>query len=100
MDLTRLNDKERRDAETEIEILSMLNHANIVSYYNHFLDGETLLIEMEYANGKVLRFPITCIVFFSYSSVYCDWSVFLILQVEWNSPNGQTQYMPQDILTS
>ena len=52
MDLTRLSVKERRDSQNEIDILSLLNHANIVSYYNHFLDGETLLIEMEYANGK------------------------------------------------
>ncbi|XP_071962809.1 serine/threonine-protein kinase Nek9-like isoform X2 [Antedon mediterranea] len=32
----------------------MLNHANIVTYYNHFLDAETLFIEMEYANGGTL----------------------------------------------
>lgn len=52
IDLRRLSEKERRDAQNEIDILAMLNHANIVSYYNHFLDGETLLIEMEYCNGK------------------------------------------------
>ena len=52
MDLRRLTDKERRDAQNEIDILSILNHTKVVSYYNHFLDGETLLIEMEYANGK------------------------------------------------
>ena len=51
IDLQRLSEKERRDSQNEIEILSILNHANIVSYYNHFMDGETLLIEMEYANG-------------------------------------------------
>ncbi|XP_023931133.1 serine/threonine-protein kinase Nek9 [Lingula anatina] len=51
VDLTRLSEKERRDSQNEIDILSLLNHANIVTYYNHFLDGETLLIEMEYANG-------------------------------------------------
>ncbi len=52
VDLRRLSDKERRDAQNEIDILSILNHTNVVSYYNHFLDGETLLIEMEYANGE------------------------------------------------
>ncbi|KAI8488760.1 Serine/threonine-protein kinase Nek9 [Branchiostoma belcheri] len=51
VDLTRLSEKERQESQTEIEILSMLDHPNIVSYYNHFLDGSTLLIEMEYANG-------------------------------------------------
>ena len=55
VDLKRLNEKERRDSQNEIDILSILNHTNIVSYYNHFLDGDTLLIEMEYANGKLLQ---------------------------------------------
>lgn len=52
VDLARLGEKERNDAQNEIDILSILNHSNIVSYYNHFLDGETLLIEMEYADGR------------------------------------------------
>ncbi|ELT98381.1 hypothetical protein CAPTEDRAFT_123865 [Capitella teleta] len=55
VELTKLSEKERRDAQNEIDILSILNHANITSYYNHFLDGEMLLIEMEYANGGTLH---------------------------------------------
>lgn len=51
VNLAQLSDKARRDAQNEIDILSFLNHANIVSYYNHFLDNDTLFIEMEYANG-------------------------------------------------
>ena len=51
VDLKRLGERERKEAMNEIDILSLLNHCNIVSYYNHFLDGENLLIEMEYANG-------------------------------------------------
>ncbi|XP_064621666.1 serine/threonine-protein kinase Nek9-like isoform X2 [Lineus longissimus] len=51
VDLAKLSEKERRDAQTEIDILSLLNHSNVITYYNHFLDGEMLLIEMEYANG-------------------------------------------------
>ena len=47
----RLGEKERRDAMNEIEILSLLNHPNIITYYNNFTDGDTLLIELEYANG-------------------------------------------------
>ncbi|XP_070576685.1 serine/threonine-protein kinase Nek9-like [Ptychodera flava] len=54
VDLTRCSDKERRDSQNEIEILSLLNHANVVCYYNHFLHEDTLLIEMEYANGGTL----------------------------------------------
>jgi len=51
IDLKKLSDKEKRESQNEIDILSMLNHPNVISYYNHFLDGSTLLIEMEYANG-------------------------------------------------
>ncbi|XP_078464797.1 serine/threonine-protein kinase Nek9 isoform X1 [Lampetra planeri] len=54
IDLTRLSDKERRDSQNEIDILSLLEHANIISYYNHFLDGNVLLIELEYCNGGTL----------------------------------------------
>ncbi|XP_078516046.1 serine/threonine-protein kinase Nek9 isoform X1 [Lissotriton helveticus] len=49
--LTRLSEKERRDALNEIVILALLQHENIVAYYNHFLDNSTLLIELEYCNG-------------------------------------------------
>ncbi|XP_069592361.1 serine/threonine-protein kinase Nek9 isoform X1 [Ranitomeya imitator] len=49
--LTRLSEKERRDALNEIVILSLLQHDNIIAYYNHFLDSNTLLIELEYCNG-------------------------------------------------
>ena len=52
INMARLGEKEKRDANNEIEILFLLNHANIITYYNHFMDDNTLLIELEYANGK------------------------------------------------
>lgn len=54
VDLTRLSEKERRDALNEIVILALLHHDNIIAYYNHFMDNTTLLIELEYCNGEVL----------------------------------------------
>ena len=54
VNLSRANEKERADAEKEVEILSLLNHTNIVTYYNHYIDGTSLLIEMEYCNGEIL----------------------------------------------
>ncbi|XP_048259677.1 serine/threonine-protein kinase Nek9-like isoform X1 [Haliotis rufescens] len=54
INLAKLNEREKKDSYTEIEILSLLNHSNIVSYYNHFVDEDTLFIEMEYANGGSL----------------------------------------------
>ena len=52
VNLSRASDKERTDAEKEVDILSLLNHTNIVTYYNHYIDGTSLLIEMEYCNGE------------------------------------------------
>ena len=51
MDLKRLSDRETNDSDKEVEILSLLDHANIITYYNHYVDSGLLLIEMEYANG-------------------------------------------------
>lgn len=53
VDLTRLSEKERRDALNEIVILALLQHDNIIAYYNHFMDNTTLLIELEYCNGEI-----------------------------------------------
>ncbi|XP_039540321.1 serine/threonine-protein kinase Nek9 isoform X1 [Pimephales promelas] len=51
IDLNCLSDKKRRDVMNEISILSILQHNNIIAYFNHFMDKNTLLIEMEYCNG-------------------------------------------------
>uniref|UniRef100_A0A3B4DPD0 non-specific serine/threonine protein kinase n=1 Tax=Pygocentrus nattereri TaxID=42514 RepID=A0A3B4DPD0_PYGNA len=51
IDLNNLSDKKRRDVMNEISILSILQHHNIIAYFNHFLDKNTLLIELEYCNG-------------------------------------------------
>lgn len=51
IDLNCLSDKKRRDVMNEISILSILHHNNIIAYFNHFLDKNTLLIELEYCNG-------------------------------------------------
>ena len=58
VDLSKANEKERNNAMKEIEILSLLNHANIVAYFNHFMDDNLLLIEMEYCNGKYIHVNI------------------------------------------
>ncbi|XP_068436477.1 serine/threonine-protein kinase Nek9 isoform X1 [Clinocottus analis] len=51
VELNSLSEKERRDVMNEISILSILEHNNIIAYFNHFLDKNTLLIELEYCNG-------------------------------------------------
>lgn len=54
IDLNCLSDKKRRDVMNEISILAILHHNNIIAYFNHFLDKNTLLIEMEFCNGTDL----------------------------------------------
>uniref|UniRef100_A0A3Q3VZ91 non-specific serine/threonine protein kinase n=1 Tax=Mola mola TaxID=94237 RepID=A0A3Q3VZ91_MOLML len=51
VDLNSLSEKERRDVMNEINILSILEHNNIIAYFNHFLDKNSLFIELEYCNG-------------------------------------------------
>uniref|UniRef100_A0AAY4BN11 non-specific serine/threonine protein kinase n=1 Tax=Denticeps clupeoides TaxID=299321 RepID=A0AAY4BN11_9TELE len=51
VELSCLSDKKRRDVMNEISILSILQHHNIIAYFNHFMDKSSLLIELEYCNG-------------------------------------------------
>ena len=54
VELNCLSEKERRDVMNEISILSILQHNNIIAYFNHFMDKNTLFIELEYCNGKMV----------------------------------------------
>lgn len=56
VELNSLSEKERRDVMNEISILSILEHNNIIAYFNHFMDKNTLLIELEYCNGEKILF--------------------------------------------
>uniref|UniRef100_A0A8C2ZTF7 non-specific serine/threonine protein kinase n=2 Tax=Cyclopterus lumpus TaxID=8103 RepID=A0A8C2ZTF7_CYCLU len=54
VELNSLSEKERRDVMNEISILSILEHNNIIAYFNHFMDKNTLLIELEYCNASAV----------------------------------------------
>lgn len=58
INLQRASDKDRAGALNEVEILSFLDHINIIAYYNHFFDGTSLFIEMEYANDGSLHHKV------------------------------------------
>jgi len=45
---------ERQAALNEVTVLSMLDHPNIIRYYENFLEDTALMIVMEYAEGKLL----------------------------------------------
>ncbi|XP_064645008.1 uncharacterized protein LOC135498610 isoform X1 [Lineus longissimus] len=46
-----LNAAERQLALNEVKVLAVLDHPNIISYYDSFEEDGVLMIEMEYANG-------------------------------------------------
>lgn len=50
--LSRLLEREKKDVLGEVDIFFMLNYVNIIIYYNYFMDEGTLMIEVEYVNGK------------------------------------------------
>lgn len=54
INLNELNAKERNHAINEVKVLSILNHPNIISYYNSFQSNDNLYIEMEYADAGTL----------------------------------------------
>jgi len=51
IDISCMDSKERKDAVNEVRVLSSLKHPYVVSYRESFLDGRTLCIVMDYAEG-------------------------------------------------
>ena len=52
-----MSGSDRRKAMGEVQVLSMLHHPNIVTYYNSYEFEGKLLIEMEYCeNGSLADF--------------------------------------------
>ncbi|XP_074661631.1 serine/threonine-protein kinase Nek8-like [Tubulanus polymorphus] len=49
-----LNANERQLALNEVKVLALLDHPNIISYYDSFEEDGVLMIEMEYADGGTL----------------------------------------------
>ena len=47
-DMTR---EEKQTTLMEVRVLAMLNHPNIIAYYDSFLEDKALMIVMEYAEG-------------------------------------------------
>lgn len=60
-----LSEKEKEDAVNEATMLKSLNHPNIVSYYNSYMDSNQLIIVMQYCEGK--------------STMLTQWEIWLII---------------------
>lgn len=50
--LEQLTTEERQSALNEVKVLSMLDHPNIIRYFENFLEDKALMIVMEYAEGR------------------------------------------------
>uniref|UniRef100_A0A4W5RQ35 NIMA-related kinase 8 n=1 Tax=Hucho hucho TaxID=62062 RepID=A0A4W5RQ35_9TELE len=50
----RMFSDERLNAQNECQVLKLLNHPNIIEYYENFLEDKALTIAMEYAPGRSL----------------------------------------------
>ena len=49
-----LPSEERKASINEVNVLKMLQHPNIVAYYDNFVEDKSLMIVMEYAPGGTL----------------------------------------------
>ncbi|EGC37277.1 hypothetical protein DICPUDRAFT_24715, partial [Dictyostelium purpureum] len=58
INLIEMSSKERNDAMNEVRLLSMLDHKNIISYYDSFILNGSLNIVMEYANAGDIHLEI------------------------------------------
>ena len=47
----QMTKEERTVALNEAKVLAMLDHTNIIEYYENFLEDKALMIVMEYAEG-------------------------------------------------
>lgn len=47
----QMTKEERQAAQNECQVLKLLNHPNVIEYYENFLEDKALMIAMEYAPG-------------------------------------------------
>ena len=52
--IEQMSSADRHSILTEIKVLSMLHHPNVIEYYENFLQDKSMIIVMEYAAGGTL----------------------------------------------
>lgn len=53
----QMTKEERQAAQNECQVLKLLNHPNVIEYYENFLEDKALMIAMEYAPGRPDSLP-------------------------------------------
>lgn len=53
----QMTKEERQSAQNECQVLKLLNHPNVIEYYENFLEDKALMIAMEYAPGRPDTLP-------------------------------------------
>lgn len=53
----QMTKEERQAAQNECQVLKLLNHPNVIEYYENFLEDKALMIAMEYAPGGPHSLP-------------------------------------------
>ena len=53
---------ERKASQTEVDVLAMLKHPNIIAYFDSFMQDKSMMIVMEYAPGTLLEMGAVVIV--------------------------------------
>lgn len=68
---------ERLAAQNECQVLKLLNHPNIIEYYENFLEDKALMIAMEYAPGKLMELSSLLLQFYAEELVLSIFFLFL-----------------------
>ncbi|KAJ8045489.1 Serine/threonine-protein kinase Nek9 [Holothuria leucospilota] len=53
--LAYCSEEDKQNVEAQLEKISLVHHANIISYSNYFMEEQSLFFEVEYTNGGTLH---------------------------------------------
>lgn len=72
---------ERLAAQNECQVLKLLNHPNIIEYYENFLEDKALMIAMEYAPGNIFLSFYNTRPFTTHLKEETHWRIFILKAV-------------------
>lgn len=81
--MEQMSRDERLAAKNECQVLKLLNHPNIIEYYENFLEDKSLMVAMEYAPGQLVLHRSLC----SFLKLQC-YTSFLFPHQAWKKHSG------------